>query len=224
MSEFEHKTLTPWGYFIDSEALPDFITTTEFVNFTNNKFGNTDTRIVTNIGSATASIRNFCGWHISPVLTCGMVYNVHDLRDAFVGSDLIIQLPAGLVHSVDKVVLNAVLNTETGDYEGEIVEPDRVDFGMGDGLVTIYDVGCLDRRSKIFIKYVAGYPDTQMSAIKELVANGVTHSLTNTFGVNSEAAGGVSVSYNAAWSSQGSTALSNDTRETLEFYKVKGVF
>ena len=212
------------GYFIDSEALPDFITTPEFANFTNNKFGTTDTRIATNIASASGAVRNFCGWHISPALTCGMLYNVRDLRDAFVGSDLIIQLPAGLVSSIEKVVLNAVFNIETGEYDGEIIGADRIDFGMGDGLVTIYDVGCLDRRSKIFIKYVAGYPDIQMSAIKELVANGVTHSLTNTFGVNSEAAGGVSVSYNSAWSSQGSTALSNDTRETLEFYKVKGVF
>lgn len=224
MSEFEHKTLTPWGYFIDALKLPDFITPAEFAFFTNNKFLITDTRIEPNIGSSSNSIRNFCNWHVSPSLTCGMLYNVHDLRDAFIGPDLLIQLPAGLVSSIIKVVLNAHLNPETDEFEGDSIEADRIDCGMGNGLVRIYDVGFLDRRSKIFIKYVAGYSDIQIGAIKELVANGVTHALTNTFGVNSEAAGGVSVSYNSAWSSQGSTALSNDTRETLEFYRVKGVF
>lgn len=225
MAEFEHGNLSPWGYIYDTETLPDLITPTEFANFTNGKFGTTDTRIATNISSASASIRNFCGWHVSPSLVCGMLYNVYDLRDAFSGNDLIIQLPATFVTQISKVVLNAVWDDDNDDWKGEVItDPARFDNGMGSGLLKVYDVGRLDNRAKIFVKYTAGFPDTAIPIVKELTANGVTHALTNTYGVNSEAAGGVSVSYNNSWTGKGSTALANDTREALEPYRVKGVF
>lgn len=225
MAEFEHGTLSPWGYVYDAEALPDLITPVEFANFTNGKFGTADTRIPVNISSASASIRNFCGWHISPSLVCGMLYNVYDLRDAFSGRDLLIQLPATFVTGISKVVLNAVWDEDNATWQGEVIEDQsRFDNGMGSGLLKVYDVGPLDRRSKIFVKYTAGFPETAIPIIKELAANGVTHALTNTYGVNSEAAGGVSVSYNTSWTGKGSTALANDTREALEPYRVKGVF
>lgn len=225
MSEFTHPTVSPWGYTYDAETLPNFITTIEFSNFTNGKFGTTDTRIAANITSASAAIRNYCGWHISPSLECGMLYNVRDLRDAFVGPDLLIQIPATFVTAVSKVVLNAKWNNDTNDWDGEVItDPDRFDFGT-DGLLRVYDVGCLDRKAKIFIHYTAGLPNTSIDVIKELTANKVTHSVTNAYGVTSEAAGGVSVTYNASWSGRaGSTALADDSREVLETYKVKGVF
>lgn len=223
MSEFQHGNLTPWGYIVDAQSIPDFITVNDFSNFTNGKFGTTDTRISSNIPSATASIRNYCGWHISPNLTCGMVYRVQDLRDAFVGSDLLVQLPATFVTSIEKIVLDAVLNPQTGEYEGDIA--DDYDIGMGNGLLRIYDVGPRDRKSNIFIKYTAGYPDTSIQVVKELTAHRVTHAVTSSYGVMSEAAGGVSVSYNASWAGNTrSTALPDDNREVLAQYKVKGVF
>lgn len=225
MSEFEHGNLSPWGYIIDAETLPDLITSQDFSNYTNGKFGTTDTRIAANISAVSASIRNFCGWHVSPSLDCGMLYNVHDLRDAFTGNDLLIQLPASFVTNVSKVVLNAVWNSDAEEWDGEtITDESRIDYGMGNGLVKVYDVGYLNRRSKLFIRYTAGFVNTAIPVIKEVAASGVTHSLTNTYGVNSEAAGGVSVSYNAAWSGKGSTALGNETRDALEPYRIKGVF
>jgi len=225
MSEFEHGNLTPWGYIADVETLPDLISTTDFSKYTNGKFGTTDTRIAVNIASASSAIRNFCGWHIAPSLTCGMLYNVRDLRDAFVNGDLLIQLPATFVTSVEKVVLGAVWDADADDWSGEIIEDgERIDFGMGDGLVRVYDVGALDRKAKIFIKYTAGFTDTAIPAVKEVVSASVVHALTNTNGIASEAAGGVSVSYNSAYVGKGSTALANDARETLDAYRVKGVF
>ena len=221
MSEFNHATLSPWGYIIDSENLPAFISVDDFHLFTNGKFAG-DTRIVSTLPSASEAIRNFCGWHIAPSLTCGMVYNVLDLRDAFVGRDLLIQLPATYVTGIQKIVLNAVLNPSTGLYEGD--ETDDYEIGMGDGLLRIYDVGNLNRKSRIFIKYTAGFTDTP-SAIKELTADRVSHAVTNPYGVNSEAAGGVSVSYIGAWAgSANSSSLPSDSREILEAYRLKGVF
>ena len=221
MSEFNHATLSPWGYIIDSETFPDFIDEMEFNLFTNNKFSD-DTRVVKTIPSASEAIRNYCGWHVAPSLTCGMVYNVRDLRDAFVGPDLLVQLPATYVTGIQKIVLNAVLNPSTGFYEGD--EINDYEIGMGTGLLRIYDVKNLDRKSRIFIKYTAGFT-TAPSAIKELTADRVSHAVTNPFGVSSEAAGGVSVSYSGAWAgSANSSSLPSDSREILEAYKLKGVF
>ena len=225
MSEFEHGNLTPWGYIIDAQTLPDLLTVTEFNNFTGNKFTG-DTRITANIPSASQSLRNYCGWHISPNLTCGMLYRVQDIRDAFTGPDLLVQLPATFVTGVEKVVLDAKWNEEAEDWDGEILtDPDAFDFGMGGGLLRVYDVGPRDRRSKIFVRYSAGFADTAIPSIKEIAADMVTHAVANPYGVNSEAAGGVSISYSSTWASQnGSTALANNTRAVLDAYKVKGVF
>lgn len=223
MSEFEHGKTTPWGYIADYETMPDFITPVEFGTYTNGKFGVNDARIIPNIASASAAIRNFCGWHIAPSLDCGMLYNVHDLRDAFIGGDLLIQLPATFITAVSKLVINAVWDADADDWRGDVIEADRIDY-TNSGLVRVYDVGALDRRSKVFIKYVAGFGLDAVPILKELTANGVTHAIVNTYGVQSEAAGGVSVSYSATWSGKGSTALANDTREALDAYKVKGVF
>ena len=132
MSEFEHGKLSPWGYIIDAETLPDFITFGEFNNFTNGKFG-ADVRIMSNIPAATEAIRNYCGWHIAPSLTCGMLYNVKDLRDVFVGSDLLVQLPSTYVTSIEKVVVNAVWNASTNDWDGDVLND--YDIGMGTGLL-----------------------------------------------------------------------------------------
>lgn len=221
MSDFLHPNLTTWGYTVDAETLPDFLTTEEFNSFTGGKFSG-DARIAANIPSATAAIRNYCGWHVSPNLTCGMIYNVKDLRDAFVGSDVLIQLPATFVTGIVKILLNAKHNASTGEYEGDSV--DEYDLNNS-GLLRVYDVGYLDRKSKIFIKYEAGLSLDNISVIKELTAHRVTHAVSSSYGVMSEAVGGVSVTYNAAWAGNTrSTALPDDNREVLEPYKVKGVY
>lgn len=221
MSEFEHGKLSPWGYIIDAETLPNFLTFGEFNNFTNGKFG-ADMRIMSNIPAATESIRNYCGWHIAPSLTCGMLYNVRDLRDAFVGPDLLVQLPSTYVTSIEKVVVNAVWNANTNDWDGDVITD--YDIGMGTGLLRIYDVGALDRKSKIFIKFVSGY-ETAPASIKGLTADCISHSVANPYGVSSESAGGVSVSYSGVWAGMSaSSSLPSETKEVLEAYRLKGVF
>ena len=224
MSEFLNEKISSWGYSYDAEALPALINATDFSNYTNGKFGTTDTRIASNIKSASEAIRNYCGWHISPSLTCGMLYNVANLRDAYIGGDLLIQLPATFVTSIVKIVLDAVLDPDSGDYIGDtITDPARYELDKSNGLLRVYDVGIRDRRSKIFVKYVAGFGDAE--AIKEITALRVVHALTNPYGVTSEAAGGVSVAYSSAWIGRAnSTSLPSEERETLDAYRVKGVF
>lgn len=214
--------VTHWGYnLITNASLPDFITAQEFSSFTNGKFGIQDQRISANIPSASETIRNYCGWHVAPNLTCETIYNIRDLRDAMVGNDLSVQLPATFVTGVEKILLDP--KAVNGDYVGELAEDFDLDTSCG--LLKIYDVGCRDRKSKIFIRYSAGYSLDQLSSIKELASNLVTHALVNPYGVSSETAGGVSVSYSALIASTAnSTTLTADSREVLSAYKRRGVY
>lgn len=211
---------TNWGYTLTNvNEFTDFLTVEDFNKFTNSKFAG-DQRIAQNIPSATRSIQNYCGWHIYPNLECEIVYALTDLRDAFVGPDLLIQLPARFVTNIKSVIVDAV---KVGDeWQGEAV----TDFDLDEsGLLRIFDIGYHDRRSRIRIVYDAGIDSTQMDVLKELVAHRVTHAVSSSYGITSEAAGGVSVTYNAAWAGNTrSTALPDDNKEILEAYKVKGVF
>lgn len=211
---------TTWGYTLTTAtALTDFLTVQEFNSFTANKFTG-DVRIQPNIHSATLSIQNYCGWHIYPNLECEMVYRVFDLRDCFVGRDLLIQLPSTYVTEVSSILLNAKKeeNQWTGDATTDF------DFEKS-GILRIYDVDNIDRRSKIRIVFKSGIDSTQMDVLKELTAHRVTHAVSSSYGVMSEAAGGVSVSYNATWAGNTrSTALPDDNKEVLNPYRVKGVF
>lgn len=212
---------TTWGYDItEADSLTDFLTPSEFCAFTNGKFSINDSRIRQNIPAATRAVQNYCGWHIYPNLECEMVYRIFDLRDSFVGSDLLIQLPATFVSGIKEVLLNA---KKVGSIW--VGEP-TTDFDLEEsGLLRIYDIGYYDRRSKLRIVYDAGVGADQMALIKELVANSVTHSISTTYGIASETAGSVSVSYSSNWaSSSRSTALADDTKEILNTFRLKGVF
>lgn len=211
---------TNWGYTLTSATTyTDFLTVAEFNTYTGNKFTG-DVRIAPNITSATRSIQNYCGWHVYPNLECEMIYRILDLRDCFIGSDLLIQLPSTFVTEVSSVLLNAEL------IEGEWVGDSTTDFDIErSGLLRIYNVSVKDRRSKIRVIFKSGFGDGDIDVLKELTAHRVTHAVSSSYGINSESAGGVSVSYNSAWAGNTrSTALPDDNKEILNAYRVKGVF
>lgn len=212
---------TTWGYNLtEANSLTDFLTLSEFCAFTNGKFSINDSRIKENIPAATRAIQNYCGWHIFPNLECEMVYRLFDLRDSFIGRDLLIQLPATFVTEVKEVLLNA---KNVGSIW--VGEP-TTDYDLDEsGLLRVYDIGYYDRKTKLRIVYDAGVGADQMSLVKELVANSVTHSISTTYGIASETAGSVSVSYSANWAgSSRSTALADDTKEILNPFRIKGVY
>lgn len=215
--------VTNWGYsFVSATSLTDFITITEFNNFTNSKFAG-DVRIAPNITSATRSIQNYCGWHIYPNLECEILYRVFDLRDYFVGSDLVIQLPARFVTSISSILLNPSYDEDEEEWTGTEVTDYDLD---STGILRIYDLsGNCGRKTKIRISYYAGCSAEQIDVIKELTAHRVVHAVSSSYGIMSEAAGGVSVTYNSSWAGNTrSTALPDDNKEILETYKVKGVY
>lgn len=214
--------ITPWGYEILSEqSLDNFVTPQEVNDFTGGRFQG-DVRVQANIAPATSSIRNYCGWHIAPSVDCVCTMNIRDLRDAFEGNDLLVQLPARLVTEIKSILLNAKYDSATQTWEGD----ELGDYDIQtNGLLKVFDVGCCDRKSKLRIVYKAGYDLTDIPLIKELTAHRISHACASSYGINSESAGGVSVSYNAAWAGNTrSTALPDDNKEILEPYKVKGMY
>lgn len=206
--------VTNWGYTLTGEltTLPDLITAEEYNTFTAGKYSG-DPRIESNIKAASQAIRNHCGWHIYPAAACSITDHLlyGNGRTKRVGSDLMIQLPAKFVTAVESVTIDDVSYT---------------DFAFdSNGIVHVFDVSRMSKRSVVEVAYTAGIPDSFMESIKELVSHRVTHALASSNGVTSEAAGGVSVTYNANWiNSARATALPDDNKEVLAPYKIQGVF
>lgn len=205
---------TTWGYTLsDATAYTDMLTSTEFNTFTASKYSG-DTRIASEIASACNAIRNYCGWHIYPSLACELEKTMlhGDGSIKRVGADLMIQLPATFVSAVSSVVID---------------DESYTDFSFdAHGLLHVFDAAyALTRKSVIELNYTAGLPDTAMDAIKELIAHRVTHALSSSYGVTSESAGGMSITYNSNWiNSSRATALPDDNKEVLAPYRVRGVF
>lgn len=204
---------TIWGYTItDAESLADMLTVDEFNNITANKYAG-DARIEPNIDAACAAIRNYCGWHVYPAQACSMTERIlaGNGRIKRSGADILIQLPATFVSTPLTVTIDGV---PFDDYD---LAPN--------GILRLFDVGWMTRRTQITVTYTAGLSAGMMDSIKELIAHRVTNALASSAGVQSESAGGVSVTYSANWiNSARSTALPDDNKEVLAPFKVRGVF
>ena len=206
---------TTWGYTItDADEMQDMMSEAEFNQITANKYAG-DVRITPNLAAACMGIRNYCGWHVYPSLECSFSERLLSgngwIKRA--GTDILIQLPAAFVTEISKVLIG---EEESTDFDFE-----------SNGLVRVFDVyqHAVNRKTIITVKYTAGVSDALMGGLKELVSHRITHALASSNGVNSETAGGVSVTYNANWvNSARATALPDDNKEVLAPYKVRGVF
>ena len=206
------KLLTNWGYSLaDDTDLCDFITQEEFDDFTADKYTG-DVRISSDITAASMAVRNYCGWHVYPSADCELATTYFDGRVTRVGSDVMIQLPATYVTKITKIEID---NTEYSRY---VLEPN--------GLLKVYGIhSYLPEYAPVFVEYKAGLPDELAGSIKELVAHRVTHALASSDGIQSETAGGVSITYSANWTNAArATALADDNKDVLAPYKLQGVF
>jgi hypothetical protein len=203
---------TTWGYTVDNvDSLPNILDETGYENYTSGKYSQ-DGRTQANLSAASAAIRNYCGWHVYPSLACTFSTNFYDGRVVEARSSIMVQLPATYVTAVSSVVIDG---EELSNY---VLEPD--------GILRVYNVRrCYNPWASIVIGYTAGITDSMAAAIQELTAHRVTHALASSNGVQSEAAGGVSITYNATWTNNSrATALADDNKEVLAPYRLKGVF
>lgn len=205
--------LTNWGYTLtETDELADMLTFTEFNALTANKYAS-DVRMEPNIKAVSQAIRNYCGWHVYPSCACEMDVTLFSSRLILRGKNLLIQLPASYVTSVESVEIN-----ET-EYDTFALETN--------GLLKVYGVDMIGLKeyTEVKVAYTAGVPEALMSSIKELAAHRITHALASSGGVQSETAGGVSITYSANWTNSArSTALADDNKEVLAPYRLQGVF
>ena len=205
--------VTNWGYTItDADALADMLPQADFNTMTANKFAG-DVRIPASLSAASMGVRNHCGWHVSPPQACEfserLLYGNGRIKR--VNNDFLVQLPAAFVTGVSTVTIDGEAWT---DFTFE-----------QNGIVHLFDVAPVSRKTEITVRYTAGIPDALMGSIKEIITGRATRALVAPNGVSSESAGGVSISYSASWANGGGAgALQSTDLETLEPYKVRGVF
>lgn len=205
--------MTGWGYTItDADELAPIIQEAEFDEMTAGKYAG-DQRTAPMTNAASTAIRNFCGWHLYPAQKCTFAGWVGVTRNITrTGREILMQLPAKYVSAVQGVTINGIA-----------VDPPDCLLETNGLLHIIYRAA--SNYEKIEVNYTAGLPDALMGAIKELAANRITNALANSYGVTSEAAGGVSITYNATWAASAkATALADDNKEALAPYKLIGVF
>ena len=206
--------LTTWGYSMtDVDEVPGMMTLSEFNSMTAEKYL-ADSRVEPDIKAATAAIREFCGWHVYPSQACELNTTFFDKRVSVVDRMLLIQLPATFVSSIELI--------QIGD---EVIDETYV--LMPNGILRVYGFGWsrLKMWTPVVVRYIAGLPEGAADGLKELIAHRVTHALASSEGVQSETAGGVSVTYNANWiNNSRATALADDNKEVLSPYRLRGVF
>lgn len=181
--------LTSWGYSIkNTEALPNMLTVEEFNALTGNKFAG-DNRVASLLASAQLTVRNFCGWHLYPSLPCRFEADSINVSRC-------IQLPSRFVSGVGSLTLN-----------GEAV----LDYHVKTNGLVFLDGSVLGKSwNDVVVEFTSGLGDSQMGALKEILAGRIANALTNSYGVQSESAGGVSITYSLNWASHASAASITD--------------
>ncbi len=195
--------LTNWGYTIENtDTLPDLMTVAEFNALTGNKFAG-DARVSSLLASAQMTVRNFCGWHLYPSLPCKFEADSIDVSRC-------IQLPSRFVSGVSSVKLR---------------DTDIVDYHVKTNGLVFLDGSALGRSwNDVEVKFTSGLGATQIGALKEILAGRIANALTNSYGVQSESAGGVSITYSLNWASHASAASITDPLiAALAPYKVQEV-
>lgn len=205
--------MTNFGYSVLADSMPDIISEEEFNRMTANKYA-LDSRVASIIKSVTASIRAYCGWHIGPTVKCELKLNVKDLHIYNKFSDVIIQLPYKFIENIDNVYVNAY-KEEDGSWKG-----DEYEFSFKyDGSLTLYDA-CVDSR-KSSIVVIADVGINDLDALKSIIVSKTSQVLNGTYGIQSETAGGVSISYNSSYiTGAKANSFMTDDKELLNSYKI----
>ena len=200
--------LTNWGYtLVNASALPVALTDAEFNTYTGGKYTG-DARINPGIKAATLALQNYCGWHLFGAEACKISWTIKNRGIIITGRDLLIQLPARMITGITSVTINGEATTDF------TFQPN--------GLLTVYDVSISSRKDLIEVVYTAGV--TSSDALKELVADMVTLKLAKSYGVTSEAAGGVSITYNSSWTNGSYDRVLENNAALLHPYRLEGVF
>lgn len=185
---------TPWGYSVDAEAMPPLITVAEFDTLTGGAFSSSSEKVEAAINAASASVRDYCGWHVSPVLTCEYVGE---------GEGRLLMLPAMGVRDVESL---------------EVCGIERQCQWKANGLVRLIFECFPDDWRGVTCRYTAGFDSASVGAV---VAQIAANSLAASPGVSDERAGNVSITYNRTGDGiTGGISLLGRDKEQLAPYKL----
>lgn len=194
--------MTPWGYTV--EELPPLLTVAEFIAITGSAFDAADTRIESQVAAVSNSVRMWCGWHISPALTCTARLG---------GQGRLLLLPSMAVQSVESVTENGTALTDGSDFEWK-----------SNGLLRRMGFRCWPHGwNSVEVSFTSGFDSGAVPELMQIVAQIVSNSLAGAPGVRREQAGQVSVEYNqTANGVSGGVALLPRDLLMLQPYKLTG--
>lgn len=190
-------SITPWGYEVDG-TMPPIISVADFNSMTGNRYAS-DGRLQHAINAATAAIRAYCGWHVAPMTSC---------RATLDGERGDIWLPCVALRSVTSVTYGGAEQTITGfNRHGRVrTQAPQPLGGLGD----------------VTVDYLAGFDVATTPDLANVICERVVAEIARgAYGVASESAGGVSVSYGgSALSDAGGAYLPPDTCAALTAYRL----
>ena len=203
--------LTDWGCSLpDLSALDSLLSVATFNTLTANKYS-TDGRVADLLAEASQSVRDYAGWHLAPSSKCVLETTFFDKRVTRVNGGVLIQLPARYVSAVSEILIGGEAVTEY------VLQPN--------GILLVNSFGSCNPYVTVKVTYTAGLPGTLMSALQNVVLNRTVKGLSQSNGVQSETAGGVSISYSSAYMNDASGAGLTPTEvKALAPYRVQGVF
>lgn len=187
-------TMTPWGYEVDGD-LPPLIDRDEFDAITGGKWAD-DMRVEPMLAAASAAIRNHCGWHVAPSVACRATIDADEPTSA-------LWLPTTCMTSLDSLAVGGVEVDAQWGRLGQVRPACRVPRGL----------------QAATVGYHAGY-ERVTPDLAAVVAGVVVHAVALSYGVTSESAGGVSVSYasGAAYGGAAMASLTDADRAALVPY------
>lgn len=190
MSEY----MTRWGYSVNGGSLPPIIDADEFDAITGGVMSSAPERIEAVLDGVSQAVRDFCGWHVAPVLECSWTGQ---------GEGRLMVLPCISVRSVTSLTVDG---TATEAFEW-----------LPSGLVRLQG-GCFpDAWRSAVCGFVAG--EDAAGALAMAVSQIAANQLAAAAGVRSERAGQVSIDYNqtANGVSGGVRLLDSDMRLLMPY-------
>lgn len=166
--------LTAWGYDILVDEMPPCISIEQFNAITDNQWADNEPQIQLALSAVSLAVRNYCGWHVSPVLECSA---------ALSAEGRVIQLPALVVEDIVNVREN-----------GEPLNEGEFEWKRNGSLRRSCYRNWVSDWQGVEVDYRAGLADDSLLA--QIVAQIASSSIAASWGVQSEQVGEVSIAYN----------------------------
>ena len=182
---------TDWGYSV--ETLPSLISVQQLRELYS--LSSTDAQLQTVLDAVSSAIRDFCGWHVAPSLSC--TFKGH-------GDGRLLMLPAMGVTAGSSLKVGG---TPVTAYEWTSA-----------GMVRLTDGAFPDAWRSVECTYVAGF---SAQSVGQVAAQVAANALVAAPGVSAERAGDVSITYNQTGVGiTGGVSLLQRDRDALAPYRL----